>query len=88
MFYDTNAKKAKEFNFVKDPLKPRKRKRKAPNYSILQYFDGAESSADIYRPDTLRAYIREIYYEVIDSMYQRWKHVFINQGTISMKSWK
>ena len=40
MLYDTTVKKAKEYNFVKDPSKPRKRK--APKYSILQYFDGAE----------------------------------------------
>ena len=46
---------------AKDPSKPWKGK--ALNYSILQFFDGAESSADAYHPDTPRAYFRGIYYE-------------------------
>ena len=46
MLYDPTAKRAKDYNFVKDPAKSRKRK--SPNYSIFQNFDGAESSLDVY----------------------------------------
>ena len=66
MFYDTTIQKAKEYDFVKDPSKPMKKK--APNYSILQCFDCAESGADAYHPDTPRTYFRGIYYKTIDSI--------------------
>ena len=37
-------------------------------YSILQYFNGVESSANAYHPDTPRAYFKGIYYEAMNSV--------------------
>ena len=66
LFCDNPVKEPKEYNFDRDLSKPRKRK--VLNYSILEYFNGAESSANAYHPDTPRAYFRGIYYEAMNSV--------------------
>ena len=65
-FYDATQMKAKSHHFIKDPIVPRKRK--APNYSILQFIDGHSSETPAHHPDTSRERYRAIYYEAIDSM--------------------
>ena len=65
-FYDRTQMKGKSRHFIKDPIVPRKRK--APNYSILQFIDGHSSETPAHHPDTSRDRYRAIYYEAIDSM--------------------
>ena len=65
-FYDATQMKAKSHHFSKDPIVPLKRK--APNYSILQFIDGYSSETPAHHPDTSRERYRAIYYEAFDSM--------------------
>ena len=64
MFYDTILKKAKEFPFVSEPSLPRKRR--APNYSVLQYVEGYNAEGGEYHPDSPRDHFRQIYLQAID----------------------
>ena len=45
MFHEATVKKAKNFKFIEEPDLPRKRKQ--PNYSILEYVDGNESTQNL-----------------------------------------
>ena len=64
MYYEATVKKAKHFKFIEVPALLRKRKQ--PNYSILEYVDGSESSG--HHPSTGKEHFRKIYFEAIDTM--------------------
>ena len=57
---------ATKFSFVDEPVL--KRKRKAPNYSILQYVEGCQSTASSHYPENPRDHYREVFYESIDAL--------------------
>ena len=65
-FYDATQMKGKSHHFSKDPIVPLKKK--APNYSILQFIDGHSSETPAHHPDTSRDRYRAIYSKAIDSM--------------------
>ena len=57
----------KEFPFVEKPVL--KRKRKAPNYSILQNVEGYNSSeTSSHHPESPRDHYRVLFYEVVDAL--------------------
>ena len=59
--------KAKKISFVEEPVL--KRKRKAPNYSILEYIEGYHTSnATAHHPETPRDHYRGVFYESIDGL--------------------
>ena len=64
MLYDACVKKAKDFSFVAEPCL--NQKRRAPNYSILQYVEGYNSAANSHHPETPRDHYRSVFYESID----------------------
>ena len=66
MMYDTYLNEAKQFSFVDEPVL--KRKRKAPNYSILQYVEGCQSTASSHYSENPRDHYREFFYESIDAL--------------------
>ena len=50
--YNLCLKEIKELHFIEDPVL--KRKRKAPNYTLLNYFvEGYKSTSEAYYPDTI-----------------------------------
>ena len=67
LMYDTCLTKAKKISFVEEPVI--KRKRKAPNYSILEYIEGYDTSnATAHHPETPRDHYRGVFYESIDGL--------------------
>ena len=54
------------FEFIKQPVNPRKRK--APDYSILQFLDGHSSTKEAFNPETCCNRYRFMYYEAPDSV--------------------
>ena len=67
LMYDTCLTKAKKISFVEEPVL--KRKRKAPNYSILEYIEGYDTSnATAHHPETPRDHYRGVFYESIDGL--------------------
>lgn len=64
--YDAIITKAQEYEFIKDPVT--KRKRKAPNYSILKFVEGYSSNEPAYHPVTTHDHYRGIFYEALDTM--------------------
>ena len=65
-FYGATQIKAKSKHFIKDPIVPRKRK--APNYSILQFIDGHSSKTPTHHLDTSQDRCRAIYYKATNSV--------------------
>ena len=64
LFFDTVMKEASAHDKIDDPELTRKRRK--PNYSILQHIEGYDSAADAYHPSTPYDRYREIYLEAID----------------------
>lgn len=64
--YDVIVLKAKKHSFIAEPTN--KRKRKAPNYSIITFLDGSSSSEPAHHPNTAREHYRSIYYESLDTL--------------------
>ena len=48
-----------------------KHKRKKLNYSIIQFFDGQESSSESYHPETVDYEFRQIFFDALDHIYSR-----------------
>ena len=68
-FHESTKMKAKRFDFVEHPTLPRKRK--TPNYKILeQYFvvDGLPQGAEAHHTSNSKEHYRQMYYEVLDSI--------------------
>ena len=57
---------ASTVDFIEQPGLPRKRK--SPQYSILHYANGNQSTAQAHRPITAEDRYRESYFEVVDNM--------------------
>lgn len=67
MMYDSCVNEAKKISFVEEPVL--KRKRIAPNYSILQYVEGYNtSSTTAHHPETPRDHYRSVFYGSIDAL--------------------
>ena len=64
LFYETTVRKAEKHDFIQEPSLSRKRKE--PNYSILQYLDGTTSAVANCTHATPQDYFRRIYFEAID----------------------
>ena len=65
--YDGCVDQIKEFPFVEKPVL--KRKRKAPNYSILQHVEGYNSSeTSSHHSESPRDHYRVLFYEVVDAL--------------------
>ena len=65
-FYETVLKTAKLHQFVNPPTL--KRKRRAPNYSILQFVEGSYQSEEAHRPSSPKENYRTIYCEALDCL--------------------
>ena len=64
MFFDYVSKMAASHTFIEEAeLGRRKRK---PNYSILHYLDGCESTSASHDPATPRDHYRQIFFNVVD----------------------
>ena len=63
--YDLCSKEIKKLHFTEDPVL--KRKRKAPNYTLLNYFfEGYKSISEAYYPGNPRDNYRQQFYQAID----------------------
>ena len=62
-FYETVLKTAKLHQFVNPPTL--KRKRRAPNYSILQFIEGPYQSEEAHHPSPPKENCRTIYYQAL-----------------------
>ena len=67
MFYGVILKKAANHPQIEYPTLPRKRK--SPNYSILNYVEGY-LSAEGQHPATVEDHYRSLYYNAVDSIFQ------------------
>ena len=65
-FYAVIIKDAKSFRFIEGEVLPRKRK--TPNYSIVQYIEGYQSKDTPHHPETVQDRYRVIYFEALDSI--------------------
>ena len=65
-FIKQPLKETKKFKFIEEPAFPRKRKQ--PNYAILEHVDGMVSSASIHHPSTTKEHFSKIYFGAIDTM--------------------
>jgi hypothetical protein len=66
-FFTTVQKAANSTKEIDQPSLPRKRKR--PNYSILQYVTGYEGPAsNAYHPETTEEYFKQMYFEALDAI--------------------
>ena len=66
MLHDNYLNAVKKFPFVKEAVL--KRKRKTPNYSILQCVEGCQTTASSHYPGKPRDHYRKVCYESIDSL--------------------
>ena len=73
-FYETVLKTAKLHQFVNPPTL--KRKRRAPNYSILQFVEGSYQSEEAHHPSSPKENYRTIYYEALDCLINSLKERF------------
>ena len=64
--FDVIATKAKAHSFVDDAVLLRKRK--APNYSILQHLEDHHGKEESYHPETVQNQYGEVYYEALDTL--------------------
>ena len=63
--YVLYLKEIKKFHFIEDPVL--KQKRKAPNYTLINYFvEGYKSTSEAYYPDNPRDNYRQQFYQAID----------------------
>ena len=62
-FYASVLKKFQCFNFIQQPVHPRKRR--APDYSILQFADGCNSVQEAFNPGTFCDRYQVMYYEAM-----------------------
>ena len=63
--YDLYLKEIKKLHFIEDPVL--KQKRKAPNYTLTNYFvEGYKSTSEAYYPDNPRDNYRQLFYQAID----------------------
>ena len=65
-FYLNVLHKAKFHHFVNEFVL--NRKRKSPDYPILQYVKGYNKSDKDYHPDTPKTHYRQLYYEALDRL--------------------
>ena len=92
LFYETTVRKAEKYDFIQEPILSRKRKE--PNYSILQYLDGNASGVANCTHATTQDHFRIIYFEAIDCMIMALSErfnkpcfdVFANMETLLLKS--
>ena len=71
LFYQTVSKKAETIDDLNKPVLPRKRRQ--PNYSILQFVSGhGEMSCAVgpYYPTTLKKHFKAIYFETINAVHK------------------
>ena len=69
LFYQTVSKKAEKIDGVEEPVLTRKRRR--PNYSVIQFVAGHEETSnatEAYYPTTVEEYFKKIYFEAVDSI--------------------
>ena len=67
LFYDADKKAANSIKRIAQPAVPRKRKR--PNYSIIQYVVGYEGPAsNAHYPETTEKYFKQMYFEALDAV--------------------
>lgn len=64
LFFETVVKKAKKHSSIEEPRLPRKRKR--PDYSVLQYMEGYGPAAAAYHPQTVDDHYRPLFFEAVD----------------------
>ena len=66
LFFQSVVGKSKNHKFIEEPTLQRKRRQ--PNYSILQYLDGSEANGKSYNSVSTQDYFRQIYFEALDYM--------------------
>jgi len=75
LLYEKITQSAKKISAVSEPAVPRKRKR--PNYSILQFVEGnPKPTGEAYHPETAYDFYKPIYYEALDSIVHAVKERF------------
>ena len=80
-FYETVLKTAKLHRFVNPPTL--KRKRRASNYSILQFVEGSYQSEEARHPSPPKENYRAIYYEALDCLINSLKERFIQPSSVA-----
>ena len=80
-FYETVLKTAKLHQFVNPPTL--KRKRRAPNYSILQFIEGSYQSEEAHHPSSPKENYRTIYYEALDCLINSLKERFTQPSFVA-----
>ena len=80
-FYETVLKTAKLHQFVNPPTL--KRKRRAPNYSILQFIEGSYQSEEAHHPSSPKENYRTIYYEALDCLINSLKERFTQPSLVA-----
>ena len=67
LFYEKIETSASKIDEVSTPMLPRKRKK--PNYSILQYVEGnPKPTGEAYYPENLYDHFKQIYFEALDAI--------------------
>ena len=67
LFYEKIEKSASKIDEVSTPMLPRKRKK--PNYSILQYVEGnPKPTGEAYHPENAYDHFKQIYFEALDAI--------------------
>ena len=74
-------KKVKGHPFADDPILSKKRK--SPNYTILQYIEGYGQSDKEYHPDSPETHYRQIYYEAVNCLTTFVKERFTHSSFIA-----
>ena len=80
-FYETVLKTAKLHQFVNPPTL--KRKRRAPNYSILQFIEGSYQSEEAHHPSSPTENYRTIYYDALDCLINSLKERFTQPSFVA-----
>ena len=80
-FYKTVLKTEKLHQFVNPPTL--KRKRRAPNYSILQFVEGSYQSEEAHHPSSPKENYRTIYYEALDCLINSLKERFTQPSFVA-----
>ena len=84
--YDAIVAKSNGYEFIKDPISKRKR-RKAPKYSVLHFVEGHSSNEPAFYRVTARDHYRGIFCEALDTMTGSIKER-IDQVSLLMSTWK
>ena len=77
LFYQTVRKKAERIDALNEPVLPRKRR--WPNYPILQFVSSHEETSDAiepYFPTTVKKHFKVIYFETINAVHKALKERF------------